>query len=118
MIAIPVKDRNENPVVDERFGRCDLFYIIDNKGNHKFIKNSAKNLTSGAGGKAVSILADEGVTKIISPHIGPKAMDVIKIINMDIYDIGDNKTVKEALLSLQANKLNIVPTKSSGLKRV
>ena len=117
MIAIPVKDRSEDPIIDDRFGRGEMFCIVDKNNNFKIIENSAKDLTSGAGGMAVSLLADEDVTVIISPHIGPKAMDAIEALNIQAYDMGLTKTVTEAIKSLELNRLKMI-TKKQGLRRV
>lgn len=118
MIAIPVKDQSENPIIDGRFGRGEMFCIIMEDNTFKIIENTAKGLTSGAGGKAVSLLADEDVTTIISPHIGPKAMDAIKALNIKVYEQGESKTVNEALKALKSDLLKAVPTSNHGLKRV
>ena len=117
MIAIPVKNQEENPEIDERFGRCNMFCIIDNT-NYKFIENRSKDNTSGAGGESVKLLADEDVTTIISPHIGPKAMDAINALKMEVFNMGDSKTVSDALENLKNGKLEKVDPAKKGLRRV
>lgn len=118
MIAIPVKNTFENPEVDERFGRANMFCIIDKNGDFKVIQNTAKGQTTGAGGMAVKLLADEDVSTIISPHIGPKAMDVINTLNIKVYQVGDSKTVKEALKKLKNGSLKSDESQKQGLRRV
>ncbi len=117
MIGIPVKTDKKNPEVDERFGRANLFYIIDDNNEVKVIENGVKDLTSGVGGQAVKLLADESVSTIISPHIGPKAMDVINRLGITVYNIGDVKHVDEALLLFKQGKLELA-CKPQGLKRM
>ena len=118
MIGIPVKDNSENPTIDERFGRAQMFCIVNDKGEFKIIDNTAKEQASGAGGQAVKLLADEDVDTIISPHIGPKANDAIKILKIKVYQVGDAKTVKEALEMLKTGILKMPEVAKPGLKRV
>jgi predicted Fe-Mo cluster-binding NifX family protein len=118
LIAIPVKDNNHDPEIDERFGRATSFCIIDKDHSFKFIDNTSKNLSSGAGGQAVKLLADENVNIIISPHIGPKAMDVIEALEIKVFEKGESKTVSEVLTLFRSNKLNMVTINKSGLRRV
>lgn len=118
MIGIPVKDNSDNPAVDERFGRAQMFCIVNENGDYKVVNNSAKEQASGAGGAAVSILADEDVDTVISPHIGPKANDAIKALKIKVYKVGSAKTVKEALEMLKSGKLEAADAEPAGLKRV
>lgn len=118
MIGIPVKGNGENPEIDERFGRAQLFCIINDNGGIKVVENTAKEQASGAGGQAVKILADEDVDTVISPHIGPKAMDAINALKIKVYQVGDAKTVKEAIQMLKDDKLTSNDSKKTGLKRV
>lgn len=118
MIGIPVKDNSKNPEIDERFGRSNMFCIASNSGEIKVISNSAKDQTSGAGGQAVKLLSDENVDIIISPHVGPKAIDAIKALGIKVYKVGEAKTVNDALNMLKSDTLEIQETESIGLKRV
>lgn len=105
MIGIPVKSKSNNPDIDERFGRGQMFCIINKNNDFKIIENSAKNIASGAGGQVVKLLADENVNTIISPHIGPKAMSAINALGMKVFNVGEAKTVKEALKLFELNRL-------------
>lgn len=118
MIGIPVKDNSENPEVDERFGRGQMFCIIDSEGKYKVIDNTAKEQASGAGGMAVKLLADENVDTVISPHVGPKATDAINALGIKVYQVGNAKTVKKALEMFKSGKLLPAESGKQGLKRV
>jgi len=118
IIGIPVKEKGADPQIDERFGRCNYFCIIDDKEQITFIENSAKDQASGAGGQSVKLLADEDVDTIISPHIGPKAMDAIKLLNINVFSLGDSTTVTQALNNIKAGKLELVDAEKKGLRRV
>lgn len=111
-------DSSKNPIIDERFGRAQMFCIINNKGDFKVIENTAKGQTTGAGGQAVKILADEDVDTIISPHIGPKAMNAISALKIEVFKVGNAKTVKEAIDMLNSGNLELDDYTKPGLKRV
>ncbi|MGM5482297.1 MAG: NifB/NifX family molybdenum-iron cluster-binding protein [Nanobdellota archaeon] len=76
-IAICAKEDNEKSIMDNRFGRCNYFLIFENTPEgFKFsesIKNEAQGLPSGAGLRAVEILDQAGVDKVIAMKFGPKA---------------------------------------------
>ncbi len=118
MIGIPVKDNGDNPVMDERFGRAQMFCIINDAGEFKIVENRAKGLASGAGGQAVKILADEDVDTVISTHIGPKATDAINLLKIKAYHVGEAKNVKEALEMLKSGALKPTDSDKPGLKRM
>ena len=72
------KDLEDN--VDERFGRCPYFIIveIENKKikSSKTIENTATAQMGRAGISAAEIVANEKVEAIITVNIGPRAFDV------------------------------------------
>lgn len=118
MIAIPVSNNSKNPDIDDRFGRCSMFCIINVNNEYRIIENSGKNLGSGAGAHVVKLLVDGNVNTIISPHIGPKAMTAIKALDLKVFHVGDAKTVAEALELLLSNKLEMVKDPKPGLRKV
>ncbi len=117
MIAIPIKSKDKNALIDERFGRASFFYIY-NDIEFKIVDNSAKDASSGAGGLAVKLLSDENVDTIISPHIGPKAMEVIKQLGISVYEKGESTGLADVMKLFKDDKLTKLETKPQGLKRV
>ena len=114
MIAVPVKDREADPRIDERFGRCPYFCLIDGEGKRTFLDNEAPTSPSGAGVKAVQTLADEDVTVVLSPEVGPKAMAAMEPLGIKVFHIGEARTVSEVLSLYEENKLEERRTPSSG----
>ncbi len=82
MIAIPINNSLDDPQVDDRFSKCEKFYITDGNGKSKIINNITRSSSSGADGKVVKLLANEGVKIIMSPLIDPKAMGIIKLLSI------------------------------------
>ncbi len=119
MIAVPVKDREADPQIDERFGRCPFFCLIDGEGKQTFLENEAPSSPSGAGVKAVQTLADEDVTVVLSPEVGPKAMAAMEPLGIRVFHIGEARTVSEVLSSYKENKLEErkSPSTGGGLRR-
>lgn len=105
MIAVPVKDKGENPQIDERFGRASIFCLINEEGKWRFIDSDSNSSPSGAGVKTVQMLANEGLSVVISPEVGPKAMDVIEKLDIKVFNTGSAGTLKEALTLYNEHKL-------------
>jgi len=75
--------------VDERFGRCNYFLIVEVedkkvKGTN-VIENTAKAQAGGAGITAGEIVANEKPDAVISTNLGPRAFSVFKQIGIKIY---------------------------------
>ena len=119
MIAVPVKDRSDNPLIDERFGRANIFCLIDDEGKRRFIESDSNSSPSGAGVKTVQMLANEGVSVVIAPEVGPKAMDVIVKLGVKVFNVGSAAQLKEALTLFDENKLveRKTGSESGGLRR-
>lgn len=108
LIAICADLPNEDSLVANRFGRCDYF-VIYNTEEDTFvgIENTAKNLPGGAGGKAVALLGKHNVNIVLSPEVGPKAMDALDAFEIKAYLYEEGCTVSEALKNYLDGKLNI-----------
>ncbi len=98
-IAFCLKENRIDSPLDERFGRAGWFGIIDGKTGEKMeiIENTAKNESSGAGGKAIQLLVNKDVEIIIAPEFGPKAFEALKALNITIFRQGELNTIPSAL---------------------
>ena len=105
-IAISSSGNNENSKVSNRFARSEYFIIYDHDTlSFKSIENTAKSSGSGAGGKAVKILGDAGVTIALVPELGPKALEALKAFDIQSYQYPREKTVREVLYLFFEKKL-------------
>lgn len=83
--------------IDPRFGRCQYFLIVDEKGKLiKKILNEAGQAMRGAGITAAQIIADEKVDIIITGNIGPNAYTVLESSGIKIFHGAFGMTAKQA----------------------
>jgi|GEM_PF-231313 len=82
----------------KRYARSDYFAIYDEKTlQFTFIKNEAKKESSGAGNKATKILGDHGVHVLLAPKVGPKAFDMLKAFDIEVYQYETPAKIKDIL---------------------
>jgi len=88
-VAISSTDKNIKSDVSDVFGRCPYFIIaeIENQEIKKTeaIKNENINQTGGAGISTAQLMAEKDVNVIITGNVGPRALDVLKQFNIEIY---------------------------------
>ena len=92
--------------VDPRFGRARYFITQDDEDDSYDVIDNAenKNAAGGAGISAATIVADMGCDWVISGHMGPKALSVLKDAGVRVAT-GASGTVKEALKAFQDGEL-------------
>jgi len=110
-IAISSTIKDINGDVDEVFGRCPYFIVADFKnkkiGKTEGIKNKSMDQTSGAGISTAQLLAEKKVNAVITGNIGPRALDVLKQFNVDVYfGEGAVKDVLQAFIDKKLKKIN------------
>ncbi len=76
--------------VAEVFGRCPYFLIAEIE-NGKIIKtealkNESESRQSGAGIAAAQLMADRKIETVIAKNVGPKAADILKQFNIEVYN--------------------------------
>ena len=105
-IAVSAVDNNGwETKLDSRFGRAAYFAVVDTKEDSiEFIKNDAKNASSGAGVQAAQTVADAGVDVLISGNIGPKAFDGLSRTDMEIYS-GSEESIQKIIDEYQLGNL-------------
>ena len=120
------KDINSN--LSEVFGRCPYFVIVEisTKGGSAFggedkkvkgfeaIENTSANQMGGAGISAARMVAEENVAAVISGNIGPRALEVLRQFNIEVYK--GTGLVKEVIESFIEGELEKI--KKAGAKDV
>ncbi|MBU4331614.1 NifB/NifX family molybdenum-iron cluster-binding protein [Patescibacteria group bacterium] len=116
-IAISSTSEDINSNVSEFFGRCPYFIIAEVSAKSgsasggknqkiekaKAIKNENTDQSSGAGISTAQLMAEENVNAVITGNVGPRALDVLKQFNIEIYS--GNGIIKEVLQEFINGKL-------------
>ena len=88
-IAVSSTGKNLESKVDEIFGRCPYFIIVEFKDNKikgsVTVKNLVSRQTSGAGIATARMIVEKGANIIITGSIGPRALDVLRQFEVKVY---------------------------------
>lgn len=115
-VAIAARGKNLESMVDERFGRCLYFLIIDtDSGEFEVVENRAVRAFRGAGVMAAQMLVDKGVKEVVAGNFGPNAVRVLSESKVEIFTVGKEEKgrdseikVKEVLKKHKAGELEKV----------
>jgi predicted Fe-Mo cluster-binding NifX family protein len=78
-IAVTSTGDSLQSFIDERFGRCKYFLIVDSDTmDFETIVNTGGQIQSGAGPKAAALILDKGAEVLLSGHVGDKAEEALK----------------------------------------
>lgn len=102
-IAVSSKGNTLDDEVDQRFGRCQYFIILDTNDieDFEFVENPGHSKEHAGGTTAASVVSEKGVEAVVTGNIGPKAERTLSGQGIQIYEA--NGTVREAVAALKAN---------------
>ncbi|MHA1419477.1 MAG: NifB/NifX family molybdenum-iron cluster-binding protein [Candidatus Heimdallarchaeaceae archaeon] len=104
-LAIPVKIKDENSRMYERFGRSIYYAIYDkDTDNYEFVTNPASDARGGAGVQAVQFLVSKDVKAVVAPQLGPNADNALRRANVEVFQ-GEAISVKELVEKWKNNQL-------------
>ena len=93
IIAVPAENQSLDSAICQSFGRAPFFCIYDTESeSSRFIDNSAKEASGGAGIEAAQLLVDQNVDALITYRIGENAphpqggTPLLKAVNLSIAD--------------------------------
>ena len=76
-VAVTATGATPESTIDERFGRCPWFVIVDtDDDSFEAVKNDP-TVASGAGVSAAQLLAGKGAQVVVTGNCGPKAFAVL-----------------------------------------
>jgi predicted Fe-Mo cluster-binding NifX family protein len=105
-VAVSAAGKNIESVIDERFGRCRYFIILETDDmSYEVIENTNADLSTSAGIQSASLVASKGVELVITGNCGPKAMQVFAATTIDVI-IGQHGTVKAVVEKFKNGELN------------
>lgn len=103
-VSIPVMNRSGlSSTVGAHFGKVPSYAIFDTESDDlRFIDNTSEHL--GGVGMPPELLKKEGVHVVLCSGLGPKAVDMLKSLGMEVY-VGAKGTVQDTLDAWKAGKL-------------
>jgi len=89
-IAVSSTGKSLKSKVAEVFGRCPYFIIAEIENNkivrNEVMENAVANQMGGAGVAAAQAVAQKNVEAVITVNIGPRALDVLRQFEVEIYN--------------------------------
>jgi predicted Fe-Mo cluster-binding NifX family protein len=105
-VGISAAGKDLNAQVDNRFGRCPWFLVVDTASlAFSAVENRHAEEATGAGVAVATDLIDAHVDAVISGQVGPKAYEVLKAMGIDIFLVSGSVSVKDALERLKRGEL-------------
>jgi len=96
-IAITSSGPSLDAPMDERFGRCPCFVIVDPGATAVDpVENPCATQGHGAGIQAAKLVAEKGVGVVLTGRCGPNASDTLEAAGVTVVT-GCSGTVREAL---------------------
>ncbi len=108
-LAICSKGEGLSAQVDERFGRCPYFVIVDTEREDQVvsIQNTNVDAAGGAGPQAAQLLAGVGADAVALGNVGPNAVEALKAAKILVYS-GIAGTVSDTVQSYRDGKLKFL----------
>ena len=96
-ICVSSTGKDMNASIDQRFGRCQYFLVVDLETmDVKTIQNQSTSASGGAGVQAAQIVTNEEVNTVITGNIGPNAFQILQAAGIKVFT-GAQGTIKEAI---------------------
>lgn len=101
-IAITSTGPTLESAMDERFGRCPCFVIVDPKTTEvRAVDNPCATQGHGAGIQAGKLMSENGVSVVLTGRCGPNASDTLEAAGIKVVT-GCSGTVQQALDTFNA----------------
>jgi len=101
MFAAPLKSNNNDAAITTVFGKAKWFGIYNPADNSmKVIPHTEQ------GAAIIGKLKEEGVTVILTKHLGPRPLQIVHEMGMKLFYPGDERmTLIEAVANFQSGSL-------------
>jgi len=105
-VAISANGKNLASSIDERFGRCRYFIIVETDDlSYDVLENTNADLSTSAGIQSASLVASKGVEAVITGSCGPKAMQVFAATTIKVI-IGQHGMIKDIVEKFKSGELS------------
>ena len=96
-IGITSTGKNLDAEVDQRFGRCKYFIIVDTDSmEFEAISNENIMASGGAGIQAAQTIANKGVEAVVTGNVGPNAFQTLSTAGIKVYT-GASGKIREVI---------------------
>ena len=96
-IAISSSGKDLESAIDERFGRCGYFIIVDPESlEFEAVENPGGQAMGGAGPLAAQTVINKGVQALVTGNVGPKAYDTIAAAGIKAFT-GARGTIRDGI---------------------
>lgn len=108
-LAICARGESLSAEVDQRFGRCPFFVIVDPEKNELIdsVRNSSAEASGGAGPQAAQLLSGLGVEAVALGNVGPNAATALAAAKIKIYS-GVEGTVEKTMQKFNEGNMSII----------
>lgn len=104
-IGITSTGENLDANVDQRFGRCRYFLIVDTDSmEFEVLSNENAMASGGAGIQTAQTIANKGVKSIVTGNVGPNAFQTLSAAGIKVFT-GASGTIKESIEKFKKGKL-------------
>ena len=120
-VGISSTGENLDANVDQRFGRCKYFLIVDTESmEFEVLSNENAMASGGAGIQAAQTIAKTGAEVVVTGNVGPNAFQTLSAAGMKIFT-GASGTIKESIEKYKKGELEETEAASvcshSGMRR-
>jgi len=113
-IGVSSTGENLDANVDQRFGRCKYFLIVDTESmEFEVLSNENAMASGGAGIQAAQTIAKTGAEVVVTGNVGPNAFQTLSAAGMKIFT-GASGTIKESIEKYKKGELKKTEAPSVG----
>jgi predicted Fe-Mo cluster-binding NifX family protein len=104
-IAATSNSRSLDDVIEPRFGRCRYYLIVETDTlDFEAIENPSISLVGGAGIQSAQLMADKGVTNVLTGNCGPNAYQTLNAAGINII-VGCSGIIREVIQQFKEGNL-------------
>jgi predicted Fe-Mo cluster-binding NifX family protein len=113
-IGITSTGENLDADIDQRFGRCRNFIIVDTESMEFIVLSNENAMASGGAGiQAAQTVAKAGVKAVVTGDMGPNAFQILSAAGIMVFT-GANGTVNQAIEKYKKGELKETESASVG----
>ncbi|NLZ64089.1 MAG: dinitrogenase iron-molybdenum cofactor biosynthesis protein [Lentisphaerae bacterium] len=114
-IAVSATGKTLEDQVDQRFGRCLYFLVIDSDTmNFEVIENPNQSLGGGAGIQSAQLMAEHDVKAVLTGNVGPNAWQALSAAGIQAFAGAAGGTVRDAVENWKNGKLTVLEQANVG----